>query len=195
MARIEGSGDGNALLLMSHYDSAMHSSPGASDAASGVATILEGLRAYLASGNTPENDIIILFTDAEELGLNGADLFVEEHPWAKEVGIALNFESRGSGGNSFMLLETNDGNKALIDHFSEAGVQYPVPIPLPTASIRCCPMIQISPCCGNREILTASILLLLMIILIITLLQIPRKTGRKYTGPPGKLSYAIVELF
>ncbi|MCC8359747.1 M20/M25/M40 family metallo-hydrolase [Salinimicrobium sediminilitoris] len=126
LARIQGTGDGPALLLMSHYDSAMHSSPGASDAASGVATILEGIRAYRTSGKVPENDIILLFTDAEELGLNGADLFTEEHPWAKEVGLALNFESRGSGGNSFMLLETNSGNQALINHFSEAGVQFPV---------------------------------------------------------------------
>ena len=126
LARIDGKGSGKALLLMSHYDSAMHSSPGASDAASGVATILEGVRAYLASGKTPENDIILLFTDAEELGLNGAQLFTEEHPWAKEVGLALNFESRGSGGNSFMLLETNGGNKKLIEHFAEAGVEYPV---------------------------------------------------------------------
>lgn len=126
MARIEGSGGGKALLLMSHYDSAMHSSPGASDAASGVATILEGIRAFLASGQVPENDIILLFTDAEELGLNGADLFVEEHPWAQNVGLALNFESRGSGGNSFMLLETNGGNRALLNHFSKAGVEYPV---------------------------------------------------------------------
>ncbi|WP_029034515.1 M20/M25/M40 family metallo-hydrolase [Salinimicrobium terrae] len=126
LARIQGTGDGPAVLLMSHYDSAMHSSPGASDAASGVATILEGVRAYLASGEVPENDIILLFTDAEELGLNGADLFTEEHPWAKDVGLALNFESRGSGGNSFMLLETNSGNRALIEHFSKAGVEFPV---------------------------------------------------------------------
>ncbi|WP_324720418.1 M28 family peptidase [Salinimicrobium sp. HB62] len=126
LARIDGKGNGKALLLMSHYDSAMHSSPGASDAASGVATILEGIRAYLASGKIPDNDIILLFTDAEELGLNGAELFTEEHPWAKDVGLALNFESRGSGGNSFMLLETNGGNKKLIEHFAEAGVAHPV---------------------------------------------------------------------
>lgn len=126
MTRIKGSGTGKALLLMTHYDSAMHSSPGASDAASGVATILEGIRAYLASGKIPENDIILLFTDAEELGLNGAQLFVEEHPWAADVGLALNFESRGSGGNSFMFLETNDGNSVLIDLFAEADVEYPV---------------------------------------------------------------------
>ena len=126
LARIEGSGTGKALVLMTHYDSAVHSSPGASDAASGVGTILEGIRAYQASGTVPVNDIIIVFTDAEELGLNGALLFVKEHPWAQEVGLALNFEARGSGGNSFMLLETNNGNKSLIDHFISANPEFPV---------------------------------------------------------------------
>ena len=65
LARIPGSENGKALLLMSHYDSAGHSSFGASDAGSGVATVLEGVRALLASGEKPKNDIIILFTDAE----------------------------------------------------------------------------------------------------------------------------------
>jgi type IV secretory pathway TrbF-like protein len=32
-----------------------------------------------------KNDIIIPFSDAEELGLNGAALFVTQHNWAKEV--------------------------------------------------------------------------------------------------------------
>ncbi|HSM63705.1 MAG TPA: M20/M25/M40 family metallo-hydrolase, partial [Gillisia sp.] len=126
LARIPGSENGKALLLMSHYDSAGHSSFGASDAGSGVATVLEGVRALLASGEKPKNDIIILFTDAEELGLNGAELFVKEHPWAKDVGLALNFEARGSGGNSFMLLETNGGNSKLIKDFIAANPEYPV---------------------------------------------------------------------
>ena len=126
LARIPGSENGKALLLMSHYDSAGHSSFGASDAGSGVASILEGVRALLVRGEKPKNDIIILFTDAEELGLNGAELFVKEHPWAKEVGLALNFEARGSGGNSFMLLETNSGNSKLIKDFIAANPEYPV---------------------------------------------------------------------
>ena len=126
LARISGSEDGKALLLMSHYDSAGHSSFGASDAGSGVATVLEGVRALLAEGIKPKNDIIILFTDAEELGLNGAELFVKEHPWAKDAGLALNFEARGSGGNSFMLLETNSGNAKLIEDFIKAHPQFPV---------------------------------------------------------------------
>ncbi len=126
LARIKGSESGKALMLLSHYDSSQHSSFGASDAASGVATILEGLRAFLAEKKTPKNDIIILISDAEELGLNGADLFVNHHPWAKEVGLVLNFEARGSGGPSYVLIETNRGNGNLIKEFTKADPEYPV---------------------------------------------------------------------
>lgn len=126
IARIPGQRGGKALLLMSHYDSAPHSSYGAADAASGVATVLEGVRTFLARNEDNLNDIILLFTDAEELGLNGAELFVKEHPWAKNVGLALNFEARGSGGSSYMLLETNHGNAELIKGFKKANPDYPV---------------------------------------------------------------------
>ena len=122
LARIKGTSNRKALLLLSHYDSSPHSSYGASDAGSGVATILEGVRAFLSANKTPKNDIIILITDAEELGLNGADLFVKNHPWAKDVGLALNFEARGSGGPSYMLIETNRGNGT----FTKASPKYPV---------------------------------------------------------------------
>ncbi|NAS10717.1 M28 family peptidase [Poritiphilus flavus] len=126
LARIKGSSDGKALLVLTHYDSSPHSSFGASDAGSGVATILEGIRAFLEDNKSPKNDIIILISDAEELGLNGADLFVNKHPWAKDVGLALNFEARGSGGPSYMLIETNRGNAKLIEGFVEANPSYPV---------------------------------------------------------------------
>ena len=126
VARIPGSAPGKALVLLSHYDSNPHSSFGASDAGSGVATILEGLRAFLARGTSPKNDIIVLFTDAEELGLNGADLFVNAHPWSRDAGLVLNFEARGSGGPSIMLIETNRGNARLIEAFSRADPGFPV---------------------------------------------------------------------
>lgn len=126
VARMEGSEEGKALLLLSHYDSAPVPSYGASDDGSGLVTILESFRAYLASGARPKNDIIILFSDAEELGLDGAKLFVDEHPWAKDVGLVLNFEARGTSGPSNMILETNGGNSNLIKGFIEANPQYPV---------------------------------------------------------------------
>lgn len=125
-ARIKGSENGKALLLLSHYDSAAVPSYGASDDGVGLVTILESLRAYLASGKKPKNDIIILFSDAEELGLDGAKLFVNEHPWAKDVGLVLNFEARGTSGPSNMIVETNGGNSNLIKGFMEASPDFPV---------------------------------------------------------------------
>ena len=127
IAKIKGSKNTKALLLLSHYDSAPHSySKGASDDASGVATILESVRAFLHNKTPHKNDIIILFTDAEELGLNGAALFVTQHKLAKEVGLVLNFEARGSSGPSYMLMETNDGNAKMVDAFKAGNVSYPV---------------------------------------------------------------------
>jgi hypothetical protein len=127
LARIKGSISDKALLLLSHYDSAPHSySHGASDAGSGVATILESVRAFTYNKTPHKNDIIILFSDAEELGLNGAALFVTQHNWAKEVGLVLNFEARGSSGPSYMLMETNAGNAGLVKEFAAANPKFPV---------------------------------------------------------------------
>ncbi|MGV3697610.1 M20/M25/M40 family metallo-hydrolase [Flavobacterium sp.] len=127
IAKIKGSQNTKALLLLSHYDSAPHSaSKGASDDAAGVATIMESIRAFRHTKTPHKNDIIILFTDAEELGLNGAALFVTQHQWAKDVGLALNFEARGSSGPSYMLMETNDGNSKMVDAFKAGNAGYPV---------------------------------------------------------------------
>ena len=127
LARIKGTeNNGKALLLLSHYDSALHSSFGGSDAGSGVVTVMETLRAYIASGQKSKNDIIIEISDAEELGLLGAKAFVTHHPWVKDVGLVLNLEARGSGGPSYMVLETNGGNHNFIKAFQKANTPYPV---------------------------------------------------------------------
>lgn len=127
LARIKGSHPSKALMLLSHYDSAPHSSSrGASDDGTGVAAILEGVRAFMHNTTPHKNDIVILFSDAEELGLNGAALFVTQSGWAKDVGLVLNFEARGTSGPSYMLMEVNGGNAAMVDAFSEAAPRYPV---------------------------------------------------------------------
>src|SRR5690606_14608498 len=41
-------------------------------------------------------------------------------------GLTINFEARGSGGPSNMIVETNDGNSQLIKEFSRANPKYPV---------------------------------------------------------------------
>jgi hypothetical protein len=122
LARLPGTGNTKAVLLMGHYDSVAHSL-GAADDGSAIGTMLETLRA-LKSGAPLMNDTVFLFTDGEEVGLLGASAFVKEHPWAKDVGLALNFEARGSSGPSFMF-ETSDGNGWLIEQFAKAA-PYPV---------------------------------------------------------------------
>ncbi len=108
---------GRALMLATHYDS-VAPAPGAADAGSGVVTLLETARALL-SGPPLAGDVIFLITDAEEDGLIGAHVFMDEHPWAKEVGLALNFEARGTTGASLMF-ESSRGNGKLIQALASA---------------------------------------------------------------------------
>jgi hypothetical protein len=119
LARIKGQGPPGkkTLMLCAHYDS-VHEGPGASDNAAGVAVVLETLRA-LKSSPPLERDLIALLTDGEECGFDGSRLFVAEHPWAKEVGIVLNFDARGNSGPSIMF-ETSDGNGWLISQYGQA---------------------------------------------------------------------------
>jgi peptidase M28-like protein len=117
LARLKGTSNGKAVLLVAHYDS-VPDSFGASDDGSSVAALLETLRA-LKAGPALKNDVIFLFTDAEESGLLGARAFVNEHPWAKDLGVVLNFEARGNSGPVIMF-ETTDENGWLIRQFAHA---------------------------------------------------------------------------
>lgn len=123
LARLASDGDAPALTLMTHYDSAA-GAPGAGDAASGVATILETVRALAAAGVEPSRDLIVVITDGEEVGLMGAQAFLRTHPWARDIGLVLNFEARGAAGPVFMF-ETGAGNGALVRSFARAA-PYPV---------------------------------------------------------------------
>ena len=117
VARLKGTGGGNAVLLVAHYDT-MPNSPGASDDGSAFVTLLESLRA-LKAGPALKNDVIFLFTDGEEPGLLGAEAFSDEHPYARDVGVVLNFETRGSSGPAIMF-ETSRENDWLLDQFAGA---------------------------------------------------------------------------
>lgn len=99
------------LLLVAHYDS--HTTgPGAADDASGVATLLEVARALPPGRNT----LRILVTDGEEMGLLGAQAYVDALRDPRPE-LVLNFESRGGGGPLFMF-ETSPGNGRLIRAFA-----------------------------------------------------------------------------
>src|ERR1051326_9038156 len=111
IGKITGSRNSRAVVLVAHYDSAW-SSLGAADDGAGVATLLETLSALRGSPQL-RNDLVFLFTDAEELGLKGAQAFVRFDPEASRVGAVLNFEARGSSGPSIMF-ETREDDAWLI---------------------------------------------------------------------------------
>lgn len=117
IGRVDGSNSTKPIVLMAHYDS-VATSPGASDDGASVAALLETLRA-LKAGPQLRNDVIFLFSDGEEAGLLGAKAFVAEHPWAKDIGLVMNFEARGNSGAT-ILFETSDGNGWLIDQVAKA---------------------------------------------------------------------------
>jgi hypothetical protein len=102
------------VTLMAHYDSVL-GSPGAADDATGVAVALEVARALQVQGQ-PLRDLVLVFTDGEELGLLGAKAFYEEDALAGRLGPVLNMEARGGGGRVYMF-ETSDHNGALVELF------------------------------------------------------------------------------
>lgn len=114
------------LMLLSHYDSAKPYSHGAADAGSGVVVVLEALRGFLKQQPKHENDIMVVFTDGEELGLLGAHAFVEQHHLSDKIGLILNFEARGSSGPAIMWPESATGTAAMIDIYQQAQAEFPV---------------------------------------------------------------------
>ena len=117
IAKLQGTQNSKAILVAGHYDTSPQAF-GASDDGAAVVAMLESLRA-LKTGPPLKNDVIFLFTDAEEEGLLGANGFMAEHPWARDVGLVLNFEARGDGGPSIMF-ETSNNNGWLIPEFAKA---------------------------------------------------------------------------
>jgi Peptidase family M28 len=122
VGRLKGTGSSGAVVLMAHYDS-VYRGAGAADDGAGVAAILESVRALRARPPL-KNDLIVLFTDGEEVGLLGADAFASSDPFMKDVGIILNFEARGDQGAS-LLFETSAKNGTLIRAVAESS-PYPV---------------------------------------------------------------------
>lgn len=106
-----------SVVLMSHHDT-VWGSPGAADDTAGVAASLEVVRAIRARGQQ-ERDLVMLVTDGEELGLQGARQFWAEHPLRKSVGAVINMEARGGGGRT-TLFQTSHENGAAMHVYADA---------------------------------------------------------------------------
>ncbi|MDX5458914.1 M28 family peptidase [Micromonospora tulbaghiae] len=117
VARLPGTDPTGKVFLVSHYDS-VQTGPGGNDDAAGTAAILEVARA-LTTGPRPRNDIVFVLTDAEEACLCGAAGFAVYHPLARDGGVVLNLEARGSTGPVIMF-ETSRNNAKLVEIFGKA---------------------------------------------------------------------------
>lgn len=116
IARIPGTDSSQGIMYVGHYDSAPHS-PGAGDDGVAVAVMIETARAVRA-GTPLKNDVIFLFSDAEESTIGGA-IAARKHPWMSEVGLVINLEMRGSSGPVYMF-ETGPDNGWVIPELAEA---------------------------------------------------------------------------
>lgn len=102
LARLKGSKSEGAILIQAHYDS--FAGPGAVDNGAGTAALLEIMRA-LTAGPAPRNDVIVLFSDSEELpdAFTGTKAFVRSHPWMADVRVAIGLDTASRG-----FISTND---------------------------------------------------------------------------------------
>ncbi len=115
-------GSGKRIVLMAHADS-VAAGPGAADDASGVATILETIRALKARNRIGGHPIRALFTDGEEAGLLGAAAYLRDPATRAETGAVINMEARGDRGPSY-LFQTSPGDARLIDLYAKAVPHY-----------------------------------------------------------------------
>ncbi|HMM41244.1 MAG TPA: M28 family peptidase [Thermomicrobiales bacterium] len=114
IVRVPGTASTGVIAINAHYDSG-DTGPGASDCGSCVVTGLETLRATLAS-EPLKNDLLFVFVDGEERHMMGSAAFTEQHPWAKDIRLALNYEATGSGGAAILYV-TSEDNAWLVSEF------------------------------------------------------------------------------
>jgi len=123
----KASEDTTYLMMVAHYDSCQpwkkkgktYVSMGAADDGYGLGVILESIRQALKYREDWHQGIKVLFTDSEEVDLQGMKA---AYKYNKEifdnVGLVINAESRGPFGPT-LLFETSPGNKRLIKLYAE----------------------------------------------------------------------------
>lgn len=104
LAKLEGDRP-EALMLSAHYDT-VHSSPGATDDSSGVAIILEVLRAMIMSPKQ-KYSLVCSFNDGEERGALGSQAHSRGGPWFDDITAFLNLEGGGGGGKALLFRVTD----------------------------------------------------------------------------------------
>ncbi|KOU48837.1 hypothetical protein ADK55_19470, partial [Streptomyces sp. WM4235] len=99
---VPGRSSTGRILLVAHTDSTS-SGPGASDDGLGVGAVLEIAR-VLKAGERTRNDVVLLFTDAEEIGQLGARAYVRNTPALDpRRDVVINFDARGPPGPAVLF--------------------------------------------------------------------------------------------
>lgn len=124
---LKASSDTTYLLMMAHHDSRYPwklmgdtvTAFGAVDDGYGLGIILESIHQVLKYREQWNQGIKVLFTDAEEVDLQGMKA---AHQYNKEifdnVGLILNIEARGPFGPA-LLFETSPGNERLVKLYAD----------------------------------------------------------------------------
>lgn len=119
---LKQSADTTYLMMIAHYDSRHPwklindtvTSKGAVDDGYGLGVILECVHQAMKYRETWNQGIKVLFTDAEEVDLQGMKAAYKYNKEIfNDVGLILNIESRGPFGPA-LLFETSPGNKELV---------------------------------------------------------------------------------
>lgn len=112
---------GSALMLMAHYDSRPEGS-GASDNTISVASMLGVIDTVLSGEKTFKNDLVFVFTDAEEEGMYGAYAFKYQFKGFDDVysrvELGANFDNLGNKG-TLVMFQTSEKNSALIKEYAK----------------------------------------------------------------------------
>ncbi len=106
------------VVLAAHYDSVFEG-PGAADDGYAVAAMIESVK--LLSAQPRKNDVLLLITDGEEMGLLGARYYIEKHDM-DEVGVLLNYEARGNQGPC-IAFEWSDDNAWLVREMKKSAIR------------------------------------------------------------------------
>ncbi len=106
------------VVLAAHYDSVFEG-PGAADDGYAVASMIE--TAKLLKSEPRKNDLQLLITDGEEMGLLGAYFHVN-HQEMDDVGILLNYEARGNQGPCTSF-EWSDDNAWLVREMKKSSIR------------------------------------------------------------------------
>jgi len=120
LARVPGTASTGALAVDAHFDSTPYG-PGAADDLSGVAAMLETIRALVASPPL-QNDVVFCFADKEETRGPGGPRVFTDHAWFDDVRAVLGLETRGTSGPALMF-ETGPENGFLIRQLAQSAAR------------------------------------------------------------------------